>query len=108
MDQVVGTFDYAKGGSQEKYTQELTLRKDGTATYSEFSETKYQTFTRNGSGTWKIGEDDIVWIIIASLTTDTKVKKQPIPIPGIKDEVKVDQNVAIDIPAQKLRTAPRN
>lgn len=47
---LVGDYDWVKGGSMEKYTQDISLRADGTATYKEFSETKTESFTRSGNG----------------------------------------------------------
>eukprot|EP01118_Nematostelium_gracile_P012358 TRINITY_DN4506_c0_g1_i1.p1 TRINITY_DN4506_c0_g1~~TRINITY_DN4506_c0_g1_i1.p1 ORF type:complete len:138 (-),score=38.48 TRINITY_DN4506_c0_g1_i1:60-425(-) len=106
MNDLVGTYDWTKGGSQEKYTQVIELRSDGSATYREDYEDAFETFTRSGAGKWTIDKDETVFVICESMTKDTKAKKKISPMPGYKDEIKVDYNVAVDIPVQKLKTAP--
>lgn len=60
---LVGDYDWVKGGSMEKYFQELSLRADGTASYLESQETSSETWTRSGDGKWSV-KDGVVWIII--------------------------------------------
>lgn len=46
-------------------------------------------------------------LIQLELKKETKIKKKPIPaIPGFEDEVKIDNNVSIDVEVKKLQTAP--
>eukprot|EP01111_Echinosteliopsis_oligospora_P016283 TRINITY_DN66_c0_g1_i2.p1 TRINITY_DN66_c0_g1~~TRINITY_DN66_c0_g1_i2.p1 ORF type:complete len:127 (+),score=49.52 TRINITY_DN66_c0_g1_i2:151-531(+) len=101
-----GEYDYTRGGSMEKYTQGCTLNPDGSAFYTEFQETRTEAWTRSGHGTWNI-DGETVWII-ADLKKDTKIKSGVTGalVPGIKDEVKVDRNVYVDIKADQLRKAP--
>ena len=100
----IGDYTYVKGGSSEKYTQDVSLRANGTASYHEYSETRTESFTRSGEGTWKV-DDEYVWVTVNELKKDTKAKSK-VPIPGFGDEVKVDYNVAIEIKVNQLRTAP--
>jgi hypothetical protein len=103
---LVGNYDWVKGGTMEKYSQDLSLRADGTASYKESGETSSEAWTRSGSGRWSVKEST-VWVVCDSLKKETKMKKKPIPnIPGFEDEVKVDYNITVDIPLDKLRTAP--
>jgi len=107
VQDIVGDYDWEKVASSEKYYQELSLRSDGTASYREDSETAREKVVRTGDGKWNVDSENVVWIVIAELRTETKIKKKPIPpIPGFEDGVKVDYKVAIDIPINKLKTAP--
>eukprot|EP01115_Flamella_aegyptia_P002390 TRINITY_DN136428_c0_g1_i1.p1 TRINITY_DN136428_c0_g1~~TRINITY_DN136428_c0_g1_i1.p1 ORF type:complete len:126 (+),score=36.52 TRINITY_DN136428_c0_g1_i1:88-465(+) len=106
-NQLVGKYDWEKGGSMEKYKQEVVLNGNGTASYYEYSETNSEMFTRTGSGTWSVDSNGTVWVKCDELRKETKMKKRPIPnMPGFEDGVKVDYNIAVDIPADKLRNAP--
>jgi len=106
VESLAGDYDWEKGGSSEKYTQLLNLRSDGSASYKEESETVRERVTRTGDGKWRV-KDNVVWVVIDRLKTETKILKKPIPaIPGFEDNVKVDENIAFDIPADKLKTAP--
>lgn len=100
----IGEYTYIKGGSSEKYSQDVSLRADGTASYREYSETRTESFTRSGEGTWKV-DDEYVWVTVNELKKDTKAKAK-VPIPGFGDEVKVDYNVAIEIKVNQIKTAP--
>jgi len=101
--ELVGEYDWEKGGS-EKYTQELSLKEDGTAFYKESGESRTDSWTRSGAGTWRI-EDDIVWVLCAQLTKEVKMKSN-VPIPGFKDETKVDYNIGVDVKIDQLKKAP--
>ncbi|PRP88646.1 hypothetical protein PROFUN_02742 [Planoprotostelium fungivorum] len=102
---LVGDYHYAKGSSGiEKYTQDVSLRADGTASYSEYNETRTESFTRSGDGSWKV-EEDLIWVYCRELKKVTKAKKT-VPIPGFGDETKVDLNVAVEMKLQQVRTAP--
>ncbi len=104
---LVGDYDWEKGGSSERYYQQLSLDADGSATYREDSETAREKVERSGSGRWSVDKDYVVWVVIDELKTETKIKKKPIPmIPGYEDGVKVDKKVSIDIPGDKLKSAP--
>src|SRR4051794_28924353 len=84
---IVGDYNWLKGGSMEKYSQDSSLRQDGTATYNEKQETSSEVWERSGFGKWRV-EDDTVWIILAGertqenlifcleLKKDTKIKKK--------------------------------
>ena len=63
---------------------------------------------RTGTGKWRVNNNEnVLWVVIDRLKTETKIKKKPIPpIPGIEDGVKFDDNIAFDIPVDKLKTAP--
>jgi hypothetical protein len=91
----------------EKYSQELSLRSDGSAYYKEVSETGLESFERTGHGKWSV-KDETVWVMLDELKKEAKVPKKSFApmIPGIKDEVKIDKNILVDIPVDKLRTAP--
>ena len=104
--ELVGSYDWVKGGSMEKYTQDLTLNANGTASYKEFNETRSERWERTGHGKWKV-ENDVVWVILDELKKETKALKPQIPaIPGFHEDVKIDKNIAIDIPVDKLKSAP--
>jgi len=108
LDQsIVGDYDWVKGGSSEQYSQDLSLAKDGTATYREKQETYSEAWERKGEGKWSV-EDGLVWVVLAEMRKEVKIKKKPgaPSIPGIQDEVKVDYKVAFDIPLDKLQKAP--
>eukprot|EP00026_Physarum_polycephalum_P021102 Phypoly_transcript_24146.p1 GENE.Phypoly_transcript_24146~~Phypoly_transcript_24146.p1 ORF type:complete len:153 (+),score=13.89 Phypoly_transcript_24146:38-460(+) len=102
---IVGDYDYVKGGSSETYTQELSLKADGTATYKQFHETQSEAYTRTGRGKWTVLYDSqLVLIHFHELKKDTKVKNK-VAISGLKDEVKVDHDVALDIKYTDLSKA---
>ena len=47
--EIVGEYDWEKGGSNEKYTQSVKINGDGTAVYREFNDTRSQSFERTGN-----------------------------------------------------------
>lgn len=103
QQQLVGTFDWVKGGSMESYSQQLTLRADGTGSYVEKQETSSESWTRSGEGRWRV-ENDTLWLVCPEMRKDTKLKRTSAI--GLKDEVKTDYNIAVDVPVEKLRNAP--
>jgi len=71
---IVGDYDWVKGGSSEKYVQELSLRNDGTAHYEESSETYSEFWKRTGDGKWN-EEEGVVWVILAELKKKRKLRR---------------------------------
>eukprot|EP00019_Armaparvus_languidus_P001898 CAMPEP_0168592582 /NCGR_PEP_ID=MMETSP0420-20121227/7817_1 /TAXON_ID=498008 /ORGANISM="Pessonella sp." /LENGTH=108 /DNA_ID=CAMNT_0008628595 /DNA_START=47 /DNA_END=370 /DNA_ORIENTATION=+ len=103
-DKLIGKFDYVKPGSLEQYTQEIDIRADGTASYFEKIETKTDTVTRTGDGTWTYSpqeNDNEVLIRLKQLKKVTKMKQKSI-IPGYGDSEKIDPDVIIDIKPKQL------
>ena len=52
-----------------------------------------------------IKENETVWVTCESLKKEVKLKKKSL-IPGIGDETKIDYNIVVDVPVDKLKNAP--
>merc|ERR1711907_797134 len=107
-ESVVGKYDYFQPGSLNQWTQTLTLNADGTGSYWEKIETKQDTVTREGAGSWRIEESEKgpeMYLEMKTLKKVTKSKMMQL-VPGLGDSVKEDNNVIIGVLVDKLPNAP--
>jgi hypothetical protein len=104
---VVGSYFYKKPGSLDTWEQKLTVRADGSGDYWEKIETKTETVTREGSGTWEIDAKDGEFMLTCKVLKKVTKPKGLVMIPSMaKETVKEDPNVIVGIASKSLTDAP--
>jgi hypothetical protein len=103
---VAGSYIYKKPGNLDTWEQKLTVRSDGTGDYWECIDTKTETVTRSGSGTWSVDKSDGEFMLQCKMLKKVTKAKGMVMIPSLANSVKEDPNVVVGIKSKDLIDAP--
>ncbi len=104
---VVGSYVYRKPGTLDTWEQKLTVNADGTGTYWEKIDTKTDTVTREGAGSWSVDPKDGEFMLQCKTLKKVTKPKGMVLIPSMaKETVKMDDNVIVGIKSADLINAP--